>query len=394
MPAHAAEGRPGIYLDASATTPLADAAALAMAEAQRVAWANPSSLHGFGLEAADRLESSRQSIASAVGAQPDQLLFTSGATEAIHTALLGLAAGQPPGRLLVSAVEHPAVLAAAQQLVRHGWTLELLSVDPVGRIDLQGLQDALRRPAGLVSVIWGQSEVGTLQPLAEIAACCRSAGVPLHVDAVQVVGHAPVDLACLGATALSFTAHKLMGPRGIGALALAPDVRLTPLIPGSQEGGRRGGTEAVVLAAGFAAALEEACARLTQHGGQDPISALRDPLLADLLNLPGVQPTGCLRQRLPHHISLRVSSREGAPLPARRLVEALWRRGYAVSSGSACAGGRDGGSAVLRAMGLGKEESRSGVRISLGPWLQPTDLEGVPVAFAQAIETVALGSRH
>jgi cysteine desulfurase len=391
------------YLDACATSPPTEGVVRVMAAAQRSAWANPSSLHGFGLRASELLERSRGRLAELLGASQHDLIFCSGASEAIHLALLGQAGMVPPGRLVISTVEHPATIAAAETLLRQGWEVARVPVDHRGVIDLVALDELLEPPTRLVSLIWGQSEVGTLQPLESVSRLCRSAGIPLHVDAVQVVGHRLVDADALGVDLLSCTAHKLGGPRGIGLLLRRRGVGLLPLIGGAQEGGLRGGTEAVVLAAGFVQALEEACERLHSLGGLDPLAALRDPLLARLLELPGVSLSGPAPEdregRLPHHISLVVSSATGLPLPGRELVRRLWRQGLAVSSGSACSAiaspaSRGGGSAVLRSLGYPESHCTSGLRISLGPWLCPADLERVPGALEQArrdLETSAPG---
>lgn len=391
------------YLDACATSPPTEGVIRVMAAAQRSAWANPSSLHGFGLRASELLERSRGRLAELLGASQHDLIFCSGASEAIHLALLGQAAMVPPGRLVISPVEHPATIAAAETLLRQGWAVARLPVDHRGVIDLVALHELLEPPTRLVSLIWGQSEVGTLQPLESVSRLCRSAGIPLHVDAVQVVGHRLVDADALGVDLLSCTAHKLGGPRGIGLLLRRRGLGLLPLIGGAQEGGLRGGTEAVVLAAGFVQALEEACERLRSLGGLDPLAALRDPLLTRLLELPGVSLSGPAPEdregRLPHHISLVVTSATGVPLPGRELVRGLWRQGLAVSSGSACSAiaspaSRGGGSAVLRALAYPESHCTSGLRISLGPWLCPADLERVPGALEQArrdLETSAPG---
>lgn len=363
-----------------------------MAALQGSCWANPSSLHGFGIRAAEALERSRQRLAALFGASDHDLIFTSGATESIHLALVGAAEMLPVGRLVLSAVEHPASLAAAERLRRQGWEVSLLSVNREGLIDLEALRSLLVPPTRLVSLIWGQSEVGALQPIPEAAALCNAAGIPLHVDAVQVVGHQPLHLDALPVDLLSCTAHKLQGPRGIGLLVRRRGVPLQPLIAGGQEGGQRGGTESVLLAAGFVQALEEASQRLAAHGGRDPLADLRDPLLARLLDLPGIRLSGPhpdrAGHRLPHHISLLVNSPEGEPLAGRDLVRQLWRQGLAVSSGSACraldASRGQGGSAVLEAMGYSAAEAASGLRISLGPWLQPEDLDEVPQRLDQA----------
>jgi len=391
-----------IYLDACATTPPAAEVLAAMAAANDEAWANPSSTHGFGLAAAERLERSRQTIGRVLGAESTEVLLVSGGSEAIHTALLGVAGGLEPGRLLISAVEHPATVAAAEMLRQRGWEVRKLPVDRQGVIDLDSLKRLLEPPTRLMSLIWGQSEVGTIQPVEAIGALCREAGVLLHVDAVQVAGHLPVDFATLPVDLLSCASHKLQGPRGIGALLVRCGLRLTPLIGGGgQEAGRRGGTEAVALAAGFARAIELADDRLRLHGGIDPIGELRDSLLNQLLALPGVRlsgpdpaPPGA---RLPHHISLLMATPSGRPLSGRRLVQTMWQQRYAVSSGSACSSGRGANpyglapSPILLAMGYDEHEAATGLRLSLGHWLSAAELEGVPPALERARQRVMAG---
>jgi cysteine desulfurase len=376
---------PAIYLDASATTPPAPEVLAEMAELHGRAWANPSSLHGFGLAAAEALEQARWRCAAVLGCSPPELVFTSGGSEAIHLALLGHANAVRPGRLLISTVEHPASEAAATELQHRGWQVRRLPVDGQGRLDLSALEDSLEPPTQLVSLIWGQNEVGTLQDLEAIGRLCRQAGVPLHVDAVQVVGHLPLRFAELPVDLLSLAAHKFQGPKGVGALLVREGLALKPLIGGGgQEGGRRGGTEAVALAGGLARALELADSR-----GAAGLSRLRDGLLNHLMELDGVRLSGPdprrqPDQRLPHHLSLLVGDGHGRPLSGRALVRELWREGYAVSSGSACSSTGSGGSAVLRAMGYDGAEAASGLRLSLGPWLSPDDLQGVPAALERA----------
>jgi cysteine desulfurase len=391
-----------IYLDACATTPPAAEVLAAMAAAHDEAWANPSSTHGFGLAAAERLERSRQTIARVLGAETSEVLLVSGGSEAIHTALLGTAAAMEPARLLISSVEHPATVAAAEMLRRQGWEVLKLPVDRTGVIDLESLRRLLEPPTRLMSLIWGQSEVGTIQPLATIGAMCREAGVLLHVDAVQVAGHLPVDFATLPVDFLSCASHKLQGPRGIGVLLLRSGLKITPIIGGGgQEAGRRGGTEPVALAAGFARALELADDRLRLHGGIDPIGELRDGLLERLLALPGVRLSGPdpsqSGARLPHHISLLMATPSGRPLSGRRLVQTMWQQRYAVSSGSACSSGRGANpyglapSPILLAMGYDEHEAATGLRLSLGHWLSAAELEGVPAALERARQRVMAG---
>lgn len=389
----------GLYLDASATTPPAPEVLAAMAVAQAEAWANPSSLHGPGLAAAEHLERARQQLAELLGCGRGRLVFTSGGTESIHLALLGAAAPiearEGPGRLVISAVEHPATVAAARQLEQRGWHVALAPVGREGLLDLDALAQLLAPPTRLVSLIWGQSEIGALQPIGAIGQLCRNAGVPLHVDAVQVLGHQSVTFDALPVDLLSAAAHKLQGPRGIGLLLVAPGMRLQPQIGGGgQEGGLRSGTEPVALAAGFAAALQLATGRLAAAGGHDPIGALRDRLLERLLALPGIRLSGpdprqTPAARLPHHLSLLVSNAAGVPLPGRALVRELAALGVACSSASACSSSGSRASAVLLALGLSELAAGSGLRLSLGPWLEAGDLEPVPELLWQAIQRLS-----
>ena len=386
------------YLDCCATTPLAPEVAERMAVVQAEAWGNPSSLHGFGFAAAEQLERSRQGMAALLGCGRERLVFTSGGSESIHLALLGSApaleltttTGEAP-RLLLSAVEHPASRAAAAAMQRRGWLVQEVPVDRLGAVDLEALEPLLAPPTRLVSLIWGQSEVGTVQPVQRIAALCRSAGVLLHLDAVQVLGHQPLRIAELPVDLLSLAAHKIQGPRGIGALVVKEGVDLQPCIGGGgQEGGLRSGTEAVALVAGFEAALRLATDRLEAHGGRDPVAPLRDALLSRLLALPGVELSGPdPRQpshpgRLPHHLSLLVRSSDGAWLNGRQLVRALWREGFACSSGSACSSSGSAASAVLLAMGHEPAAAAAGLRISLGPWHGAALLDQLPEALERA----------
>jgi len=361
-----------------------------MQSVHRQAWANPSSLHGLGLQAAEQLERCRCQVAELLGADAEEVVFSSGGSESIHLALLGAAAPLPPGRILISAVEHPATLAAVAQLQQRGWHVHTLPVDRSGCLDLNDLDALLKPPTRLLSLIWGQSEVGTLQAVEAIGQRCRQAGVLLHLDAVQVLGHQLLRFQKLPVDLLSFTAHKLQGPRGVGGLLVRQGLNLAPLIGGGgQERGRRGGTEPVALVAGLTTALAEAHARLQATGGIDPLHRLRDQLLAELMQLDQVELSGPdPRQgeaRLPHHVSLLVRDRRGVPLAGRQLVKALWREGVAASSGSACSSsGASAASPVLLAMGYDPATAGSGLRFSLGPWLCAEDLQRVPDALQRA----------
>ena len=378
------EAKADIYLDAAATTPPSADVIERIRVVQADTWANPSSLHGPGIRAADCLERSRQSIASALGAERDQLTFTSGATESVHLALLGTALKRDPARLVISAVEHPAVVAAARRLERQGWQLLHWPVDGDGLIRLELLETMLAPPTQLVSMIWGQSEVGALQPVLKVAQACRQRGITFHTDATQVIPQGlirwhdhPIDL-------LSLSAHKLRGPRGVGLLLHRSDSVPDPLLGGGgQEGGIRSGTEPVALIAGMAEAMR-GLPRFdpTVHPvppGDPSVRIQRDRLLERLLRMDGVHLLGPeLQARLPHHISLLIGDRQGRPLSARAVVRAMARDGLACSSGSACHAGRTEDSPVLAAMGTAPAWRRSGLRLTLGMWLSDADLATVP----------------
>ena len=381
-----------LYCDASATTPPLPGVLEAMQAVHRHAWANPSSLHGHGIAAAEALERSRQRIGAALGAASDELVITSGATESVHLALLGSAAISPPGRVVISAVEHPAVVAAAEALQSRGWDLQVWPVGPDGRLRMDLLDTMLDPPTQLVSLNWGQSEVGTLQPMLAIGAACRRRGILCHTDATQLLSQGRLDWSALPLDLLSASAHKFQGPRGVGVLLVRRDVLKQPLFGGGgQQQGWRSGTEATALTAGMAAALEVLPLHRPVNGSEAPAGVTpelrdcRDRLLHQLLERDGVQLTGAaLDQRLPHHISLVVQDASGGAISGRELVRQLARHGLAASSGSACSSGRSQDSPVLTALGVPVPLRRSGLRLSLGPWLTADDLESIPARFDAA----------
>ena len=381
-----------LYLDASATTPPLAAVLDAMQTVHRQAWANPSSLHGFGLAAAEALERARHKICTALGALSDELIVTSGATESVHLALLGSTALTQPGRVVISAVEHPAVVAAAKRLRILGWQVQIWPVGPDGRLKMELLEAMLAPPTQLVSLNWGQSEIGTLQPILQIGEACRRRGILCHTDATQLLSQARLDWGALPLDLLSGSAHKFQGPRGAGLLLTRSGVLQQPLFGGGgQQQGWRSGTEAIALTAGMA----EALAALPEHhpitGSEAPagvtsdLRRFRDRLLQQLLERDGVQSIGAgVEQRLPHHISVVVSHPSGQPVSGRELVRQFAVQGVAVSSGSACSSGRSQDSAVLTAIDLPAPLRRSGLRLSLGPWLSEGDLKSIPRRFDAA----------
>ena len=379
-----------IYLDACATAPLRPGVLQRMIEIQQEAWANPSSLHGFGLKASEALERARAEIAGSLCAEHQDVVFTSGATESIHLALHGLAASCSPGRLVISSVEHPAVSGAAHLLAQCGWEVTEWPVDQFGRIRLECLDELLASPTRIVSLVWGQGEVGTIQPLLTVAEACRERGILIHTDATQVLSQALPNWSELPVDLLSSSAHKSGGPRGIGLLMTRESLRadLKPLLTGGgQEGGLRSGTESVVLAAGMATALqqiERQPGNLSRAG--NGVAALRDGLRDRLLIDDRLEVCGDPDNRLPHHLSLLVSDHCGQPVSGRHLVRSLDATGLAVSSGSACSSGKDSDSPVLTAMGLPKVVRRSSVRISFGPWIEESDLDGIAERFLTGLE--------
>ena len=385
-----------IYLDACATTPPRPEVIQRILEVQESVWGNPSSLHGPGLIAAELLERSRQMIASCLMASSTELILTSGATESIHLGLLGMARSMQSGRLVISAVEHPAVLAAAQVLKHEGWDVCYWPVDPLGRVKLEDLDLMLAPPTRLVSIIWGQSEVGTIQPIKTIGLACRERGIVFHTDATQVLSQGLLHWADLPIDLLSASAHKFQGPKGIGLLLLRPELIevLQPLQGGGgQEQGLRAGTESVALVAGMAMALEHL--NLSRQAAdvaladQVKVQRMRDALKINLQTLPGLHFTGDPINRLPHHISMLVGSGDDQPISGRAVVRELSRLGVATSSGSACMAGQPKNSDVLQAMQIKPEWLQSGLRFSLGSWLDETQLDQIPDLLEQAMITAA-----
>ena len=387
---------PEIYLDAAATTPPLPNVLRRMEQVQRDAWANPSSLHSPGLIAAEALGRSRAQIAAALNAESDQLIFTSGATESVHLALLGASAQQPAGRLVISAVEHPAVEAAARVLVQRGWSLERWPVDATGVLKLDQLDRLLAPPTRMVSLIWAQSEVGTLQPLLRIGGACRERGVVIHTDATQLLPQGLIDWSSLPIDLLSFSSHKLQGPRGVGLLLHRQGVILQPLQGGGgQEGGHRAGTEPVALIAGLAEALQilpryNPFKQSTPPGATPQLVHWRDRLEVQIEAIEGVKVLHWeTTPRLPNHLACLITTAGGSPLPGRRLVRELSRLNVACSSGSACRSGTVQDSAVLSAMGVETALRQSLLRFSLGPWIDLEVLDQVSERLQLAIQASA-----
>ncbi|MDR6119929.1 cysteine desulfurase [Aeromicrobium sp. SORGH_AS981] len=355
-----------IYLDEAATTPLRRDVLAAMGPYLGPAFGNPSSHHEIGDAARAGLEQARADVAEALGARPGEVTFTSGGTEAANTALKGIALAQPRGRhVVVSAVEHPAVLESARWLGRIGYDVTELAVDGDGLVDPDDLAAVLRDDTTVVSVQHASNEVGTVQPVAALAEVAARHEVPFHTDAVQSAAWPDhdgltLDVGALGIQALSLSAHKLGGPKGVGLLWVRRGVRVEPLVHGGgQQGGRRSGTEDVAGAVGLAAAL-----RLTRSAGTSAaeVAARRDRFVAAVLeSVPGAALTGHPVRRLPGHASFVLPGRSGESV----LLD-LERRGVVCSSGSACHAGSDEPSHVLVAMGVPGEVAQTAVRFTFG----------------------------
>jgi cysteine desulfurase len=374
-----------IYLDHSATTPTRPEAIEAMVQSLRQGWGNPSSLHHWGETAATALETARFQVADLIAAPPESLIFTSGGTEANNLALMGVTQGlEQPGHLIISSVEHAAIAQPAQELERQGWRVTYLPVNGQGRVDPQGLEAAIRPDTRLISVIYGQSEVGTLQPIEALAAIAGQHGVLFHTDAVQVAGRLPLDVAALGVDLLSLSSHKLYGPKGAGALYVRPGVSLAPLLAGGgQEAGRRSGTEAVANLVGFGVAATLAKAEL--QGEARRLAGLRDRLFEQLATVWSLQVSGDRQHRLPHHVSFLVDldDAQGKPVTGKALVRQLNLAGIAISSGSACHSGKLAPSPILLAMGYPERLARAGIRLTLGRDTTEADIDWTAMVLKQ-----------
>jgi cysteine desulfurase len=368
-----------IYLDHNATAPVLPEVVEAMRACYAQPLLNPASQHQLGRQARRVLENTRERIADLLGAGArDRIVFTSGGTEANNLAVRGITdAGEgrssgpgPAGHLIISAIEHPSVAAAADYLARCGWRVDRLGVDRRGVVRVEQLPGLLRSDTRLVALILGHNETGVLQPVGELAAACREHGVPMHTDAAQVVGKLPVDFRALGVATLALAAHKFHGPLGIGALVVREDIDLAPqLFGGTQQGGLRPGTESVALAVGMCRALElwhaERDARLAR------MTQLRDRLEAKILaGWPAAVVIGADASRLPH-----VSQIAFVGLDRQALFMALDQAGVICSTGSACASGSSEPSPALVAMGVEEAVIGSALRLSLGAATSTADVD-------------------
>jgi cysteine desulfurase len=359
-----------IHLDNAASTPCDPRTIAAMAPFFAERFGNPSSLHAAGRDARHALEEAREKIAKLLGAAPEEVIFTASATESDVVAVRGIAqerrAREGKTHLISSALEHHALLEVAEQLAEEGFELTILPVDERGRIRPRDLKKTLRPETALVSIVAANSEIGVIQDLKELGAICQKAGVPFHSDTAQLAGKEEILFNELPVDALSISAQKFRGPKGISCLLLKKGTPLRPLFPGSHEGGRRASTENVAGAVGMATALELAMKEFLPRAKE--IAALRDSLAKKIeKEIPGATRNGDSRHCLPTHLNFSFDDVEGEALQLR-----LDARGFAVSTGSACASGKTGGSRTLRALeeahdcGLKPQLANRAIRVSLG----------------------------
>ena len=353
-----------IYFDHNATTPVHPDVADVMVRVLREHYGNASSVHRLGQEAKAVLDEARTSVATLIGAEPSELVFTSGGTEADNLAIRGVAeALEPTGRrhLIATAIEHEAVLVTLKALARRGWRTTLLPVGPTGIVQAGALEDALTDDTAVVSVMHANNELGTVQPVAELARLTHARGALFHTDAVQSIGKLRVDARELGVDLLALSAHKFNGPKGAGALWIRRGTRLTPILTGGKhERTRRAGTENVPAIAGLGAAARLAIAKGAADG--DRVAGLRDRLEEGILaRVPGTVVNGAREPRVPNTTNISFDRVE-----AESLLIALDLEGIAVSTGAACSSGTLEPSHVLRAMGLPTHRAQNSIRFSLG----------------------------
>ncbi|MEV1130369.1 cysteine desulfurase family protein [Agromyces sp. NPDC049794] len=374
-----------IFLDHAATTPVRREALEAMWPFLTNAFGNPSSHHGLGDEAARALAAARADVAAVIGCRPGDVVFTSGGTEADNLAIKGIALANPRGRhVVVSPVEHEAVLESVDHLVRvHGFEVSFVDVDEHGLVHPEALARVIRPDTTLVSVQLANNEIGTVQPIGELAAVAHASGAAMHTDAVQAAGWLPLSLDELGADAMSLAGHKVGAPKGTGALIVRGRIPLEPVLHGGgQERGRRSGTENVAGAVAFATALR--LAEVERADAATRVGALAAELVARVTDdVPWAQLTGDPVRRLPGTVSFVFPGTSGEAV----LLE-LERQGVICSSGSACAAGSDEPSHVLTAIGVSAEVAQTAVRFTLGTETTAEEIHEAAASVARAVSVV------
>ena len=361
-----------IYADNAATTKTSQAAIKAMNECMEDFYGNPSSLHSVGQRAAEKLLQARMDVAECLGADFKEIYFTSGGSEADNQAIISAATfGAKKGKkhIISTKIEHHAVLHTLAKLEKQGFDVTLLDVNEKGEVDPKAVEDAIREDTALVSIMYANNEIGTIEPITEIGEICERKGVIFHTDAVQAVGHVDIDVKKQKIDMLSLSAHKFHGPKGIGVLYVRKGVPLFNLIEGgAQERGRRAGTENIPAIVGMAAALKEAVANLDENMAK--ISAMRDRLIEGLSQVEHSRLNGDAKKRLPGNVNFCFEGIEG-----ESLLLLLDEKGIEASSGSACTSGSLDPSHVLLAIGLPHEVAHGSLRLTLCEENTPEQIE-------------------
>lgn len=371
-----------VYVDNAATTPMSTAVLEVMTPFLTESFGNPSSLHKAGQITRSAIEEARNSVAQLLGAeQGSEITFTSGGTEADNLAIKGVIERSKKKHIITTAIEHPALLDTCEYLVKnHGCTVTYLEVDKHGLISLEALRDAITEDTAIVSIMMANNEIGTVQPISEIAAICKDKKVIFHTDAVQGIGHVPVNVKEMNIDMLSFSAHKINGPKGAGVLYVRKGVRFAPILHGGgQEKNRRSGTENVANIVGTAKALEDAISNMDAH--MTHVKGLRDRLVEGITKIPYTHFTGHPDKRLPGTASFVFEAIEG-----EGLLLLLDMQGICCSTGSACATGSLEPSHVLMAIGLPHEIAHGSLRVTLGHQNTEEDVDYVLEKVTAAVE--------
>jgi len=385
-----------IYLDASATTPPHLDVINKLKDIQFECWGNPSSIHKVGVIAREILERSRLSIANKLKASSDELFFTSGATESNYLALKAVSNNLDKGRIVISSVEHPSINLIANQLRNEGWDIKYWPVDSYGIIDLDLLEEVLSPPTKLVSIIWGQSEIGSIQPINLIGMECKKRNILFHTDATQVLPSGLIDWSNLNVDMLSASAHKLQGPKGIGLLMLRKGVRnllMNDSSYGFKNGSIRSGTESVPLIAGFSTAIELLNEYIEVNANQtlfpeNNVSKMTSLLKKNLVKNKQLTFIGPDKERLPNNLSFLCHTKSMIPIKGREIVRLLSQYGVYISSGSACSSSSQGPNPILVAINVDKPLLESGLRITIGPWISNDDINSVSNIIYESLQSL------
>jgi len=359
-----------IYLDNAASTQIHEDVLNSMLPYLKEQYGNPSSLHRYGRLAHKAIEKARKQIASLINAEPSEILFTSGGTESNNTALRGISMKNPSSQIITSSIEHDAILEPCKKLAQNGFDIDYLPVDEFGMVKYSDLKNHISEKTSLVSIMFGNNEVGTIQPISEISKICKQYKVPFHTDAIQAVGKIPIDVKELDIDLLSISSHKLYGPKGIGALYIKNGIDVLPVIlGGGQEHGLRSGTENVASIVGFGKACEIAKNNLNENISQ--IKKLRDTLVEKVLNeIPEVILNGHSHSRLPNNAHFTFLGVNGEDL-----IIKLDEYGIAASTGSACSVNTQKASHVLQAMGFSHEQITGSLRLTIGIFNNQKEIE-------------------